>query len=206
MARSPERIFEFWIREKVTGSQIWRIRWLSNNFFSCFVKKSVTIRMECDGALAWFRSFGPSLAATPFIAKTWSSPAQTSHDCQRRCYQPRKKPFYRFGLRARFNWTSPSQIWSDGITILIKTIELCMNWWTWMLQDQLYNFDYFCYNYNDLKDLRPAQWPWSIGIRRPISYGCTSRNHELEFCQVLSFKTCRWGRVCSLRAQWWSVL
>ena len=35
MARSPERIFEFWKQEKVTGSQIWRIRWLSNDF--CFV-------------------------------------------------------------------------------------------------------------------------------------------------------------------------
>ena len=35
MARSPERILEFWKQEKVTGSQIWRIRWLSNDF--CFV-------------------------------------------------------------------------------------------------------------------------------------------------------------------------
>ena len=35
MARSPERIFEFWKQEKVTGSQIWRIRWLGNDF--CFV-------------------------------------------------------------------------------------------------------------------------------------------------------------------------
>ena len=35
MARSPKRIFEFWKQEKVTGSQIWRIRWLSNDF--CFV-------------------------------------------------------------------------------------------------------------------------------------------------------------------------
>ena len=41
-------------------------------------------------------------------------PSKTSHDCQRRYYQPRKKTFYRFGLRARFNWTSPGQIWSDG--------------------------------------------------------------------------------------------
>ena len=31
--------------------------------------------------------------------------------------KPRKKTFYRFGLRARFNWTSPGQIWSDGRTI-----------------------------------------------------------------------------------------
>ena len=35
MARSPERIFEFWKQEKVTGSQIWRIQWLRNDF--CFV-------------------------------------------------------------------------------------------------------------------------------------------------------------------------
>ena len=35
MARSPERIFEFWKHEKVTESQIWRIRWISNDF--CFV-------------------------------------------------------------------------------------------------------------------------------------------------------------------------
>ena len=26
-----------------------------------------------------------------------------------------KKNFYRFGLCAQFNWTSPGQIWSDGI-------------------------------------------------------------------------------------------
>ena len=35
MARSLKRIFEFWKQEKVTGSQTWRIRWLSNDF--CFV-------------------------------------------------------------------------------------------------------------------------------------------------------------------------
>ena len=35
MARSSERIFEFWKQEKATGSQMWRIRWLSNDF--CFV-------------------------------------------------------------------------------------------------------------------------------------------------------------------------
>ena len=35
MARSMEQIFEFWKQKKVTGSQIWRIRWLSNDF--CFV-------------------------------------------------------------------------------------------------------------------------------------------------------------------------
>ena len=35
MVRSPERIFKFWKQEEVTGRQIWRIRWLSNDF--CFV-------------------------------------------------------------------------------------------------------------------------------------------------------------------------
>ena len=35
MARSLERIFEFWKQEKVTRSLIWRIQWLSNYF--CFV-------------------------------------------------------------------------------------------------------------------------------------------------------------------------
>ena len=34
-ARYPERIFEFWKKGKVIGRQIWRIRWLSNDF--CFV-------------------------------------------------------------------------------------------------------------------------------------------------------------------------
>ena len=44
-------------------------------------------------------------------------PAHTSHDCQRRCYQPRQKTFYHFGLRAWFDWTRPGQIWWDGIYI-----------------------------------------------------------------------------------------
>ena len=46
MARSLKRIFEFWKQKKVTWSQIWRIRWLSNAFLSCLAKNSVTIRLE----------------------------------------------------------------------------------------------------------------------------------------------------------------
>ena len=39
MAHSPERTFEFWKQGKVRGSQIWRIRWLSNNFCFMFSQK-----------------------------------------------------------------------------------------------------------------------------------------------------------------------
>ena len=52
MARSPERIFEFLKQEKLTGSQIWRIRWLNNDFVSCLAKNSVTITLECNGGLS----------------------------------------------------------------------------------------------------------------------------------------------------------